>query len=277
MKLINIEISKLPGVYPINYTDAYQQCESYVQRMPYVSEIATTEWDFLKDIRVYSRIWDAYRLELRMPDYVFKSLQNMNYASEVKIYYDNSVIHDAYITKINIDEIKGYYYKVTIEYKDLSSVKTSNFFDFINYPSLLTGDYVTLKLENKTYSGANKSIDAQWTSIINPVTKDYKVYSTLKLISDVSDPDVKDDNDTGTRLTSQTFIGNTIKARFFLNETQKNNVKKYLNLCSNITLIQGLISYSVTENINPDVEQIGEGVYKIDIVARIENLVYNHY
>jgi hypothetical protein len=126
---------------------------------------------------------------------------------------------------------------------------------------------------------SSKTIDSYFTSIgdkgsiFTELTPDFDITEAQSTAIEVNK----------LKINAQTSNKNIAVARFYLNEANKNLVKKYLPLCDSVKLyaLKNSINYILAE-LEPstvEVKEVGGGIdiYEVNIILTYDNLVLNNF
>jgi len=263
----------LPDVYPENYIDEslFNEDINVREQISDLEQEVKTEWGGETDIRVQSIRWDRYTLNIVSQTPLMKGLSLLKGAKAVNLEYEDGLIHSAEILEVTESSrlTSSWLYGVILTYKDLNSKVIINYHDYDNFPSLLNQEN-TLTLES------SKAIDAEWTSLIGD--EGLLTFKTnLDLILAIPEQEEKADVKTTLKKVRQNITGRNIQMRFFMTRTNKNIFEKYAPLCDQVIAYDGIGQYNALEPLEPEIEEVSENMYKIDINYKYENTIFYRY
>ncbi len=297
---VKIECKELPTIYPrVGYTDIvdYKYISDRVVSRGYYFEKFLTDKKFnIRNDSIYQQrtiqtiLYNKYELKIFATESI--GVQLLELAKYMVVTLQDGSIHNAVITAIteesNINETRLSVY--TVEYYDINlnnypeAVQPINNFLESRYLRskffIPVGDSDLIVAQNYLNGirfSSTKTIDTYFTSLSDKGT----IFTELTPFIDISEPKQAITELNGLEITTQVSNKNIAQTRFYLNESDKNLVTKYLPMCDNVTLYykKNGISYTLLAletTIAEVVEIVGAvDLYRIDINIVYSNLVFN--
>ena len=303
--VVKIEVSRLGVIFPRissaqEYTDV-KYITTRIIRNDWYSETFVTEEkyklidDVLYDNRTIQNIlYRKYRMEIIAKEW--NGIQLMKYAQKVRITDTNGIVHYAKILTLEDGEPIGgtLNYKYNIVYADMNP---ANYWDnnqsvvnFLRSDRLfIETPYTTTQL-NKFKIVTNKVIDSGFPYNVetgggSSLRYNYTIYSCLQPIYKNSEVAEATSELAGLTKISNSRSQEYVSLRFYLNETDKNFIKKYAPRCegsvgdSYIIVNNSSTEYQAIERVNLvfDETPIGIDCYKLDVELKYNSLDFYHY
>jgi hypothetical protein len=236
-----------------------------VPEMP-ISEQITNEWNGVK-FNVFTKKWDVYSLYFFCKETQFYSLSQIKYAK-------SGEIEDQFGNIYTIDFTSSDYIEFTKEnVADTDNCKCTLKFRC----NLVEIDYcktARLGLPTSFTITSSKTIDANFLA---GATK--TIQSDLNAIPIILDEKVEEDEQNSIKYIDKVENKTAYLARFYLSNTDKNIIQKYLLMCNGATLQrQGSPAPSIDTIIEKrikTVDQITEDLWMVDLeLITVANIFY---
>lgn len=303
--VVKIEISRLGVIYPRissvkEYTDVKYITTRIIRNDWYSESYVTDEKyklidDVLYDNRTIQNIlYRKYRMNIIAKEW--NGIQLMKYAQRIRITDTAGNVHHAKILSLEDGEAIGdtLNYKYSIVYAD---VNPANYWDnqqsvvnFLRSDRLfIETPYTTTQL-NKFKIVTNNIIDSGFPYNVNTgggssLRYNYTVYTCLQPFYKNTEISEKTNELEGLINVSNSTSQEYVVLRFYLNEIEKNFIKKYARICSGsvgdsyIIVNNSSTEYQAIERVNLIIDETPTGIdcYKVDVELKYKNLNYYHY
>ena len=276
--IVKIQISGLPAIFPTaDWTGKVNTYQRVIQIGNH-SEVVVTEqtWKTIYDENYQQRTiqsitYDKY--QLRIPANEHLRVDLIEHAKFVYVDTQDEVRHKAKVLSVDYaketgTELGGY----TIEYADINPQNYKNqqlpINNFLESSQLLNefeaSQLVKIDLVN------SQSIDDEWAATGYPT-----FYTELLPYYDVSETEEESEKSASIEKVTRSSNARLLHVKFFLTESDKNTVAKYLPLCDQVTLTDPLGSRLAVERVMPEIEPIGTGLWSVDV--KLKYNVLNYY
>lgn len=266
----------IPDVFPtVSYFDNYL-CENDPVRVGlYSIEINNADL-YNKEIKVQSWLYDKYEIVIYSKESV--NIDLLKYSDDITITTKEGYIHSANIlesveaTRISPTELRKY----VITYYDEYSEAINNYFD----QQVLLDRYGSTNMARLRMQASLTGvgyIDTYYDSV--STSGRYTLYTSIIPIIDISETKYEDiELDTTIIKSSQITNQKIIRLKLFLNSTDKNVIKQYLPMITDVTVYYDSLTYTSIERTIPEINEIGaKQFYEVLLDIKYSNTQYEPF
>ncbi|MDT8303085.1 MAG: hypothetical protein RQ760_16520 [Sedimentisphaerales bacterium] len=283
--IIKIKIAGLPAIFPA--ADFVGRWNTYdrVILIGNHSEVVETDEAFrtiydnnYQTRKVQSVTYDKYLL--RIPANEYWRIDLIEHAKFITITTHDEIEHNAIVLNVNYTKEEGTELGVyEIEYADKNpqnyknqSLPINNFLEHNN----LQNEYELDQLVRLTMHNS-ETIDSEFTELTTvPIGGDPNLYYYSELLPEFVIPEIKEESEevNGVEKVTRSSGSRAMRARFYLQTDEKNQVAKYLQRCSTVALRFPWGERSATERVVPEIQPVGVNLFQVDIVMKYETTNY---
>ena len=271
LELYKIRIKELPGIYPnYSYVDTIYSTNRPI-KIGFHEESFTTDKKFkttndtwYNNRKIQTILYDKYSINI--PAKENQRIGLLKYGDFIEIEFPTGSTHECLILAVNEQYVgDSFAIMYTIEYADINPQNYTNLEQpVINY----------LKHENIENAGVYGTLAAAY---LNNGSGTTKIYTRLLPEFDVSEYDVKEEKVNSINVTSYVAYQGTLKARFYIGQTNANLIKDLLRFSSGynsgyLKIVYGY-TYQSIELVKPDISQI---VGAVDLYEWNLEIKYNN-
>lgn len=285
----SIKIKHIPGLFPaVDYEDIIYNIfsfsklpESRLKVIETEAELATLhEPDIYTNRTIQAQKYD--RFEIKILTNSLSNLELLRLSGQIEVDYEGFEKFNAKCTDIKFDKIIDglLMYRATIQLFKIDLAYHS-IFNYLSFPECARGIDVD-QLYCLTFY-CNK-LNVENCTEANPA----KFYTILKPKFSISDPDLKETDRTGEKMTNQSITFDVVTLQLYVSESDANFIKKYLPRCcysNSLTdfgltrIISGQAAYTSIERVIPKIQAVKDAIdlFEVEVELKYSKLVFNNY